>query len=243
MLKTSVPYVARVENRAPAVGGADAETLDEAKVRGPAAAALAGPRRHRRGLRGAGPRGRAGGGPGALRAQPARATGAGGVRVLVVPHVAGDEVGRIRRADLIPPEGDPRSGSPTASTSGGWSAPGCLVAPPDYVGLTAVVDVHARERYDPDEVRDDVLRALYRLFHPLDGGPDGTGWPFGRSVQSHEVHAALARIPGVDMAQEVRVTALPGRRRHRSAAGRRCSGSTCRRTALVFSYEHQVRVR
>ncbi len=30
---------------------------------------------------------------------------AGGVRVLVVPHVAGDEVGRIRREDLIPPEG------------------------------------------------------------------------------------------------------------------------------------------
>ena len=35
MLKTSVPYVARVENRAAAVGGADAETLDDAKVRGP----------------------------------------------------------------------------------------------------------------------------------------------------------------------------------------------------------------
>ena len=35
MLKTRVPYVARVENRAPAIGGADAETLDEAKVRGP----------------------------------------------------------------------------------------------------------------------------------------------------------------------------------------------------------------
>ena len=35
VLKTSVPYVARVENRAPAVGGADAETLDDAKVRGP----------------------------------------------------------------------------------------------------------------------------------------------------------------------------------------------------------------
>ena len=35
MLKTSVPYVARVENRAPAVGGADGETLEDAKVRGP----------------------------------------------------------------------------------------------------------------------------------------------------------------------------------------------------------------
>ena len=62
---------------------------------------------------------------------------------------------------------------------------------------------------------------------PADGGPDGTGWPFGRSVQSHEVHAALARIPGVDMAQEVNGDPVPGRRRHRARGPRRCSGSTC----------------
>ena len=54
-----------------------------------------------------------------------------------------------------------------------------------------------------------MLRALYRLYHPLIGGPDGTGWPFGRSVQSHEVHAALARIPGVDMSREVGVALFP----------------------------------
>ena len=35
VLKTSVPYVARVENRSPAIGGAEAETLDDAKARGP----------------------------------------------------------------------------------------------------------------------------------------------------------------------------------------------------------------
>ncbi|HLM22035.1 MAG TPA: putative baseplate assembly protein, partial [Propionibacteriaceae bacterium] len=35
VLKTSIPYVSRVENRSPATGGADAETLDDAKVRGP----------------------------------------------------------------------------------------------------------------------------------------------------------------------------------------------------------------
>ena len=73
-----------------------------------------------------------------------------------------------------------------------------------------------------------MLRALYRLFDPLTGGPDGDGWPFGRSVQSHEVHAALARIPGVDMAQEVSVTLFPADA-DTAAARARCSGSTCRR--------------
>ena len=35
VLKTSVPYVARVENRSPAVGGARAEDIEDAKLRGP----------------------------------------------------------------------------------------------------------------------------------------------------------------------------------------------------------------
>ena len=70
-----------------------------------------------------------------------------------------------------------------------------------------------------------MLRALYRLYHPLVGGPDGTGWPFGRSVQSHEVHAALARIAGVDMSREVSVALFPaepdtGQRAARGAAAR-----------------------
>ncbi len=44
VLKTSVPYVARVENRAPAIGGADAETLARRKVRGPMLLRSRGPR-------------------------------------------------------------------------------------------------------------------------------------------------------------------------------------------------------
>ena len=35
VLKTSIPYVSRVENRSPAAGGAEAETLEDAKARGP----------------------------------------------------------------------------------------------------------------------------------------------------------------------------------------------------------------
>ena len=73
-----------------------------------------------------------------------------------------------------------------------------------------------------------MLRALYRLFDPLNGGPDGTGWPFGRSVQSHEVHAALARIPGVDMAREVSVALFPAEPTP-AAGARRRSGSTSAR--------------
>jgi hypothetical protein len=117
-----------------------------------------------------------------------------------------------------------------------------LVAPPSYIGLTVVVDVAAREMFDRGEVHDDVLAALYGLYDPLTGGPDGTGWPFGRSVLPHEVHAALARLPGVDMAQEVTVTLFPADADtgQRSAPVERLDLPP---TALVYSYEHQVRVR
>ena len=240
VLKTSVPYVARVENREPAVGGADAETMEEAKVRGPML------------LRS---RGRAVAAqdfvqlthdvaPEVARAHcsPSRQDDGGdGVHVLVVPHLVVDEIGRMRRADLIPEEAvlerithrlDERRLVGTR----------VLVSPPVFIGLTIVVDVHAREQLDADQVRDDVLRAMYLLIDPLHGGPDGTGWPFGRSVQSHEVHAALARIPGVDMAQEVTVTLFPAD----PVAGTReppVERLDLPRNGLVFSYEHQVRVR
>ena len=91
-----------------------------------------------------------------------------------------------------------------------------------------------------------MLRALYRLFHPLLGGPDGTGWPFGRAVQSHEVHAALAAIPGVDMAREVTVQLVPAAGPDEPEPGAPAQCAVQRLdlppTGLVYSYEHQVRV-
>ena len=237
MLKTSIPYVSRVENRAPAVGGAEAETLDDAKARGPLL------------LRS---RGRAvtaedfeqlahDVAPEAARVCcVADADQSAGVRVLVVPHVAGDDVGRINREDLNPhPETLERIS--TSLDSRRLVGTRLLVQPPDYTWLTAVVSLSARPSFDRAGVRAEVLRALYRLYDPLVGGPDGTGWPFGRSVQSHEVHAALARIPGVDMSREVRVSLFPAE----ADTGRR--GETVQRldlpdTGLVYSYEHQVRV-
>ncbi|MGB7983472.1 MAG: putative baseplate assembly protein [Candidatus Nanopelagicales bacterium] len=239
VLKTSVPYVSRVENRIPAIGGAEAESLADAKTRGPLL------------LRS---RGRAvtaedfeqlarDVAPDAARvhcvADPAE--GGAGVRVLVVPQVASDELGRINRADLDPPDVTLQriANSLEARRLVGTRL---LVQPPDYSWLTAVVSLTCRPLFDPGEVRVEVLRALYGLYHPLVGGPDGTGWPFGRSAQSHEVHAALARIPGVDMAREVSVALFAAE----PFTGRR--GAATQRvdldpTALAYSFEHQVRVR
>jgi predicted phage baseplate assembly protein len=236
VLKTSVPYVARVENRTPAVGGARAEDIEDAKLRGPLV------------LRS---RGRAVTAedfveltkqvaPEIARVHCVGADG-GGVRVLVVPYVAGDDVGRIRREDLIPlRESLDRIGAYLDERR--LVGTRMVIEPPEYQWITAVISVRARARFRAEDVRKQVLSAVYRLFDPLQGGPEGTGWPLGRSVQAHEVNAALARIPGVDMAEEISVQLFPAD----PATGKR--GSAAQRlplapTALVFSYEHQVRVR
>jgi hypothetical protein len=39
---------------------------------------------------------------------------------------------------------------------------------------------------------------LQQFFHPLQGGPEGKGWPFGRNVYVSEIYELLDTQPGVD---------------------------------------------
>ena len=240
VLKTSVPYVARVENRTAATGGAEAESVEDAKVRGPIILRT---------------RGRAVTAedfaelafeiaPEVARAHcvtAESASDAGGVRLLVVPHVVGDSLGRVALADLAPTA---RTLTRIAAHLDDRRLVGTrlIVEPPEYRGLTAVVSVSARTGAGHMSVQSEVLRALYRFFDPLCGGLDGRGWPFGRAVQAPEVYAVLARTPGVDLSRAVTVALFPAD----AATGRR--GAQVERLdlpprALLFSYDHQVQVR
>jgi predicted phage baseplate assembly protein len=73
-----------------------------------------------------------------------------------------------------------------------------VVGAPDYlpIGVQAVV-----APLDPTaggEVFAAATEALMAFLHPLTGGPDGEGWPFGRDVFLSDVAAVLERTPGVD---------------------------------------------
>ena len=50
-------------------------------------------------------------------------------------------------------------------------------------------------------VTDAVKRELARFLHPLTGGPEHRGWPFGRDVYASDLCAALESIEGVDYVQ------------------------------------------
>ncbi|BBX36485.1 hypothetical protein MMAG44476_05367 [Mycolicibacterium mageritense DSM 44476 = CIP 104973] len=203
VLKTSVPYVSRVENRRAAVGGAEAETVEEVKARGPMLLRTRGKAVTARDfeqltLEVA---------PEVARAHCLTAADereAGVVRVLIVPHVASDAMNLVRREDLDP---EPETIQRIKNHLNQRRLVGTrlIVERPSYRGVTVVVTLSVLPEYSREHVKTDVQRALNSLLHPLTGGPDGAGWPIGRAVQVHEVTAALAHIPGVDMARKVTV--------------------------------------
>jgi hypothetical protein len=49
-----------------------------------------------------------------------------------------------------------------------------------------------------DVGRVQAIRALKQYLHPLHGGRDGHGWPFGRNVYTSEIYELLDTLPGVD---------------------------------------------
>ncbi|MFI8420266.1 putative baseplate assembly protein [Streptomyces sp. NPDC085479] len=236
VLRGTVPFVARVENRRPALGGVDGETVDSARIRGPLTLRTLQravvPRDYELLAREVA--------PDAARVHCVPEDGEAGVRLLVVPSGRGDTRGRIAFDELIPP---PRTLERIAGHLDARRPVGArlVVEPPFYQGITFVATVQAGRGATAERVREQALAALDGYFNALTGGPAGDGWPFGRPVQTGEAYAVLQRVPGVDLVDDVRLY------RADPVTGQRTEVPDGRipldRHALVFSYEHQLRVR
>jgi predicted phage baseplate assembly protein len=235
VLKSSIPYVSRVEHRRPARGGVDGETVDEAKIRGPVVlrtrdrAVTAEDYEHL--CRQVAPE------VARVRCVPGDDSEPGAVRVLVVPD-ATDDGGRISFEDLVPAD------ETLERIAGFLDERRCLgarvvVEPPVYQGITVVARIRARRRASTERLRREAAQALYRYFHPIAGGPDGDGWPFGRPINVGEVYAVMQQLAGTELVEDARLFAadpLSGER------GSQVQRIDIDRDALVFSYEHQIRV-
>lgn len=237
VLRNTIPFVSRVENRRAATGGVDGEDIDEAKIRGPILlrtlnrAVTA--EDYEQLAREAAPE------AARVRAVPATAQeDAGGVRVLLVPSVADDQDGRLGFDQLVP---NPDMLSTVAAALDQRRAIGArvVVEPPAYQGVTVVAMMRARPWADPAKLQSTATRALYQYLHPITGGADGRGWPFGRPVHVGEVYAVLQALPGVELVEDARLFAANPVTGERGQAAQRVEVAP---NALVFSYEHQVRV-
>jgi predicted phage baseplate assembly protein len=237
VLKSSIPFVAGVQNLHPAHGGVDGESLADAKRRGPimlrtrsravtaedyeAISREAAPEIARIHCLTAG--------------EDDVAHGA--VKVMVVP-AATSTYGQFQFPDLVPHQEtlDRISARLDEVRLVGTKV---LVEPPRYRGVTVVARLVARTRLRTDEVRQRALAALYAFINPLTGGPDGTGWPFGRPVVRGEIFGLLQAVQGVDVVEDVRVYGANPVTGDRGAESNRLSVG---RGGLAFSYDHQVRV-
>ena len=236
VLKSSIPFVNRIENRRPGRGGVDGEDIENAKVRGPIR------------LRA---RGRAvttedyehlarESAPEVARVRAVAAgdgADAGAVRVLVVP-AAVSERGRLRFDQLVP---NPDTLQTITDRLEECRVIGTRanVEPPVYRGITVVAKLRARPKVNPARLQEEALAALFEYFHPITGGPDGTGWPFGRPINVGEVFSVLQGIKGTETVEDARLFGadpVTGQR------GQQTQRLELEAHALVFSYEHQVLV-
>src|SRR3989454_5993183 len=236
VLKSSIPYVSKVQNRRAAEGGVDGEDIENAKVRGPIVL-----RTRDRAVtmedyehlaREAAPE--------VARVRCVTAgdgADAGGVRILVVP-AAGSSDGRLRFEQLVPNEETLQrisrrlDGSRVIGTR-------VLVEPPVYRGVTVVAKLRPRASANATRLQADALDALYHYFHPVSGGPDRSGWPFGRPVHVGEVYSVLQGLRGTELVEDARLFGADPVTGQRGQAVQRL---VIEPNALVFSYEHQVLV-
>ena len=80
------------------------------------------------------------------------------------------------------------------------------VLPPQYTVVNVYASIGIKPRYDPTTTREQILMGLEKFLHPVWGGPEGTGWPFGRRVYKSELYQLLETIEGVDYVKELEVT-------------------------------------
>lgn len=198
ILRQAVPYVERVTNYYKARGGSDLEGLEEAKLRGPQVV------RHRYravtiedyewlALRASGSVARA-----KCLKTPRRE---GEVSVIVIPK--GEEKGRDLAKKQVP-------------------APELLRRVQDFLDERRLVTTRVRvmkPRYKElsvkagvvlkqggpamDRLKNTLEEAIRKALHPLFGGVDGSGWPFGRAVHKSDLYRVVEGVEGVDFVDEL----------------------------------------
>jgi predicted phage baseplate assembly protein len=189
-LGRALAYIATVANPLPAGGGADRETIDEAKARAPDAIrnrdrAVTADDYEALALRASTALGRA-----RCVADP---TGRTGVTIAVVPRMDSRDADLARR--LVPSPEVLRQVTRYLDDRRLIGTTLAVVRPRyrDLAVRVVLAKPAVTERLDHD-----VAAALRRHLHALVGGEAGSGWEFGRAVVAAELARVVEQVDGVD---------------------------------------------
>lgn len=109
------------------------------------------------------------------------------------------------------------------------------VAPPTYQQVSITTDVIADDSADTAQVQRDIDAALLAYFHPLTGGEDGSGWPFGGAIAFSRVFHRVLSVAGVSTVARLVIT-VDG------MDAPECRDVVLADGALAYSTSHQVSV-
>jgi len=236
VLGTTVPFIERVSNLRPATGGVDAETVEDAKMRGPMTirsgqrAVTAGD--FERLTREA-----------SIEVARARCLAAsqrgGAVRVLVVPQVR--SAPENHKLDDYALSGPLLSQIQAHLDERRLVGSAVEVGTPYYQGVSVAALMRAAPGRPATLVRQRAIDALARYLNPLTGGPDGEGWPFDADLNAATLSQILESIEGVDRVDEVLLFEYDLRTRRRLGAAKDIIQLD--NHSLFLSADHQVVVR
>ncbi len=234
-LRQTIPYVDRVENIEAARGGVDAETVANAKLRGPqtlraGARAVTAADYERLA-------GQADPSIARVRCLPPVTPGAP-IRLLIVPASKADpHASKLDDFALPAPMVDRVEQFLEHRRILGSTI---RVATPYYQGVTVAALITARPGRPANLVRERALAALYQYINPLVGG-DGNGWAFDTDLNNSAIFQMLEVIEGVERVDEVLLFEFDLRNGKRVGHGREVI--KLEQDSLFISAKHQVVVR
>ena len=231
-LQTSVSGVDSVTNQRPAFGGSDEETLDDAKARAPHA----------------------------LKSND-RAVTADDFEYMAV-QTPGANIRRAKALPLTHPQFPdqpipgvvtviviPDSDAPNPTPGQGTLAVVCAylnkhrllttelyIVPPTYRKVRIQAAVIVRPEADLSEVQKSIVDSLTQYFHPLTGGDDQQGWPFGQDIFFSKIYRIVLDITGVDRFQDQPVIFLDDERQPL------CQDVPIGVGILLYSDQHDIQV-
>ena len=228
---TSLEFLAKVGNPLPASGGGPGETTRQVLKRGPLEIRTRG--------RAVTPADYALLALHAAGAQVARAVAVPGLHPrypgALIPGVVGVIVVPPDRGDGAPtPDAETlRSVATSLSASAAPTGVEVVAAAPAYHDVRVDVGVVLDEGADAGAAATALLRALDAYLHPLTGGEDGEGWPFGGPIRHVRLLRLITGVAGVRAALRLNVV-LDGRRQ------RTCQDIQIPANSLLWPGGHQV---
>jgi predicted phage baseplate assembly protein len=235
-LRSTMPYVATVENITAATGGVDAETVENAKLRGPqtlrAGARAVTSADYERLAAEADPA------IARVRCLPPEAPGMP-INLLLVPASKVEPQATVLddlalTAGMVERVSDYLEHRRILGTS-------IRVGTPYYQGVTVAALVAARPGRPVSLVRERAMNLLYRFINPLLGGSDGGGWPFDTDLNSATLYQLLEAVEGVERVDEVLLFEYDLRNNERVGFARELV--KLERDSLFLSAAHRVVVR